>query len=88
MLHADGPQGGAINLHKGHTKHTTASLEAVRLRSGRAGAKGKGVTREDGSQKDTNGTGFYHVHLRLDGGNYPSVITCGVKLLSTNQQLS
>lgn len=29
MLHADGPQGGAINLQKNHTEHTTANLKSV-----------------------------------------------------------
>lgn len=31
MLHADGPQGGAINLQKNHTEYTTANLNSVEL---------------------------------------------------------
>lgn len=31
MLHADGPQGGAIDLHKSHTQNTTVILKSVEL---------------------------------------------------------
>lgn len=63
MLHADGPQGGAINLQKNHTEYTTANLNSVELFGLTMQKTRIKITEDYSRQNDINGTGFHHIHL-------------------------
>lgn len=84
MLHADGPQGGAINLHRVREHHgQLRGADPFGLTS----AKDRRFKEMTGARTTPAGRVFI-ASTSASVAVTPSVITCGVKLLSTNQQLS